>query len=98
MVTTFADSDWAGCKATARSTSGGTAKIRRHWIKSWSATQHSIVINSAEAELVAMVKAGAEALGMMSMMRDLGNEDVKEASVWCDASAAIFAPCVLPLC
>ena len=50
-LTGYTDSDWAGCRKTARSTSGG-AILR--------ATQTS----SGEAELVAMVKISCEMIGM----------------------------------
>ena len=52
----FSDSDWAGCKRTGKSTSGGLVKIGEHFIKGWSKTQASITLSSAEAELVAMCK------------------------------------------
>ena len=35
-VTTFTDSDWAGCCRTARSTSGGIITIGSHMIKTYS--------------------------------------------------------------
>ena len=35
----LSDSDWAGCRRTARSTSGGATMFGHHLLKSWSATQ-----------------------------------------------------------
>ena len=35
-VTAYADSDWAGCKKTGRSTSGGIVTIDWHAVKSYS--------------------------------------------------------------
>ena len=46
----YSDSDWAGCKRTARSTSGGVIMRGDHHIKSWSVTQKRVTLSSAEAE------------------------------------------------
>ena len=42
----YSDSDWAGCRRTARSTSGGPLILGNHFIKSWSSTQkkHHFVV------------------------------------------------------
>ena len=71
-VETFTDSDWAGCRQTGKSTSGGAVMIGEHFIKSWATTQASITLSSAEAEHVAMTKATAELLGLLHMVQDLG--------------------------
>ena len=86
-VETYTDSDWAGCRKTGKSTSGGAVTIGEHYIKGWSATQASITLSSAEAELVAMTKATAETMGIMSMIRDLGHD--KKGIVYADSSAAL---------
>ena len=41
-------------------------------MKTWSSTQASIAQSSGEAEYYALVRAASEALGMQSIMRDLG--------------------------
>ena len=61
-VTGYSDSDWAGCRKTGRSTSGGALMIGGHFIKGWSRTQNHVTISSAEAELFALVKCAAELL------------------------------------
>ena len=66
----FSDSDWAGCKATMKSTSGGIVMIGCHLIKSWSSTQKSITLSSAEAELIAAVKMTAELIGVTQFAFD----------------------------
>ena len=68
----FIDSDWAGCKATRRSTSGGAAKFGWHTIKSWSTTQTVVAMSSGEAELYSLTKGAAQTLGLMSLAQDLG--------------------------
>ena len=86
-VKAYSDSDWAGCKRTAKSTSGGVLMLGEHCVKSWSTTQKSISLSSGEAELVAAVKASSEALGLMSMMRDWGMS--VKGQVYVDSSAAL---------
>ena len=83
----FSDSDWAGCKRTGKSTSGGVIKIGEHFIKGWSKTQTSITLSSAEAELVALCKLAAEMIGLGSMASDFG-VDMKVV-MYADSSAAI---------
>ena len=68
----FADSDWAGCKETRRSRSGGLALLAGGPVKSWSNRQATPALSSAEAEYYAIVKAAAEALGIQALAADLG--------------------------
>ena len=49
-VDTYTHSDWAGCRVTGKSTSGGLTMIGGHLITSWATTQASIALSSAEAE------------------------------------------------
>ena len=86
-VETYTDSDWAGCRKTGKSTSGGAVTIGEHFIKGWSTTQASITLSSAEAELVAMTKATAETMGIISMIKDLGHD--MKGVVYADSSAAL---------
>ena len=83
----FSDSDWAGCKRTARSTSGGAIMAGKHLIKSWSSTQKNITLSSGEAELVAAVKMSTELIGILQLLEDWGVK--REARVYVDSSAAI---------
>ncbi len=86
-IDTFTDSDWAGCKATARSTSGGVAKVGWHTVKTWSTTQSVVALSSGEAELYSLTKGAAQALGLMALARDLGISI--GGRVHTDASAAL---------
>ena len=47
----FSDSDWAGCKKTSQSTSGGAIMTGNHCKKTWSTAQKNITLSSGEAEL-----------------------------------------------
>ncbi len=86
-LTGFSDSDWAGCKRTARSTSGGVILSGGHLLKSWSSTQRSITLSSGEAELVAAVKMSAELIGMTQLTADWGVPC--RGHVYVDSSAAL---------
>ena len=61
--------------------------IGRHCIRSWSKTQATIALSSAEAELIALVKSTTEGIGMTSLMRDVGRSG--KVQVYADASAAL---------
>ena len=82
----YTDANWAGCKRTRKSTSGGAVMIGQHCIRTWSKTQAVVAKSSAESELYAAVRTGCEALGTMTMMKELGKET--EVRIHIDASAA----------
>ena len=65
-------SDWAGCRRTRKSTSGGCMMVGKHLLRTWSSTQPSIAMSSAEAEYYALVEGATRSLGLQSMMRELG--------------------------
>ena len=71
VVTTYTDSDWAGCVRTARSTSEGIVALGDHVIKTYSRQQKVVALSSAEAELYAMVAASAENLAVAAYAKDL---------------------------
>jgi hypothetical protein len=83
----YTDSDFAGCVATRRSTSGGAVLLGSHLLKHWASTQKKITLSSGEAELGAVVRGVSEALGIQSVARDLGVE--LQPEVHADSSAAI---------
>ena len=81
------DSDWAGCRKTRRSTSGGIVLYGSHLIRAYSRTQATVALSSAEAELYATVRASAEYIGIASMLKDFGV--TKKGYLLGDASAAL---------
>ena len=87
VVDGYSDSDWAGCRRTARSTSGGVIMLGSHLLKSWSATQKNVTLSSAEAELVAAVKVCGECIGITQLANDWGIEICGRVHI--DSSAAI---------
>ena len=66
-IRVYTDSDWAGCRKTRKSTSGGFVMLGSHLIIHWASTQANVALSSAEAELNAIVKACSEALGLRNM-------------------------------
>ena len=71
QVDVFTDSDWAGCKTTCRSTSGGAMLWGKHCLKMWPSTPATVALSSAEAELYAFTKGAIQGLGMMALLHDL---------------------------
>jgi hypothetical protein len=87
LLEVFSDSDWAGCIRTRKSTTGGALMRGRHVLKTWSGTQATIALSSAEAELIAAVRGAAEGLAVRSLVRDFGLDCGLRIHV--DSSAAI---------
>ena len=83
----FTDADWAGCRETRKSTTGGCAVLGKHTLKGWSKTQALIALSSGESELYAALRASSEALGIIALLQDLGYQ--VKGEVWGDASAAL---------
>ena len=83
----YSDADWAGCKDTRKSTTGGAVMLGKHTLKTWSKTQTLLALSSGESELYAALKASAEGLGVMSMLKDFHYKVSGE--VLGDASAAL---------
>ena len=86
-VDIYTDTDWAGCPKTRKSTSGGCVMLGAHTIKSWSSTQTSTALSSAEAEFYGVVRGSGIGLGFQSLLRDLGI--ALPLRVWTDSSAAV---------
>jgi len=69
-IVCFSDSDWAGCRQTRKSSSGGGLRFGKHIIKTWARTQATMATSSGEAELYAAIKGSSEVLGAKSLMED----------------------------
>jgi hypothetical protein len=83
----FSDSDYAGCLKTAKSTSGGVLMIGQHYIKSWSSTQKTVALSTAEAELTALVKCSCELIGILQMAAEWNLP--LQGELFADSSAAL---------
>ena len=86
-LTTYVDTDFAGCTVTRRSTSGGCVMMGNHCVKHWSKTQSTIALSSGEAELGGIAYGMAQSIGVQSLCADLGI--VVDINLFSDATAAI---------
>ena len=81
------DTDFAGCKETRRSTSGGLVLYNGCLVKQWAKTQTTLALSSGEAELHGIAAGIAQGLGMKSLARDLGFS--MQIRIHSDATAAL---------
>ena len=87
-IDVYVDANWAGCRRTRKSTSGGCALLGKHCIKAWSKTQSIIAKSSGESELYGVIKGSSEALGLVTLAGDFGIE--LNTRVHVDATAARY--------
>ena len=73
-VSVLADTDYAGCPITRRSTNGGIVFDGAKPLTAWSTTQTTPAMSSGEAELYGCVKGSAEGLGVVSGVKDMGKD------------------------
>ena len=71
LVLLQTDSDWASCKSTRRSCSGGLLKIGQHLIHHWCRMQNQISLSSAESELYATNRGYCEMAGLTNLCREV---------------------------
>ena len=69
------DADWATCKESRRSNSGGTLQSGNHLIAAWSRVQPRITLGSGEGELCAGMRGISETLGFVHLMREFVSND-----------------------
>ncbi len=69
-----ADSNWADCAQTRRSTSGGALMHGTHVLCAWSVTQSVQALSSGEAEFYSVLKGAVEAPGLSALAEELGLE------------------------
>ena len=85
-INAYVDTDFAGCRRTRRSTSGGLIMLGGHMVKSWSRNQAVIALSSGEAEYYGIVRGASIGLGTQSILVDLGCS--AKLVAWTDAMAA----------
>ena len=85
VIRAYVDSDWAGCRKSRKSTSGGVLYFGESAVRGWS-TQAVIALSSGEAEYYAALKGSCAALGFQSMLVDLGMR--ASITLFTDSSAA----------
>ena len=62
-VVSTTDADWATCRESRRSNSGGTLQLGNHLIAAWSRVQPHMALSSGEAELYAGMRGISAPLG-----------------------------------
>lgn len=87
IIDAYVDTDYAGCRRTRKSTTGGLVKLGDHVIKSWSLTQSIVTLSSGESEYYGLVRGASVALGTRGLLEELGAP--LRVTVHADASAAI---------
>ena len=87
LLEVFSDSDWAGDRTTRKSCSGSVFFLNGEYIFSYSRTQRSVTLSSAEAEYYALTGATSEALGLQEATRFLTG-DLVELKAFTDSSSA----------
>ena len=88
VIDVHSDANWAGCKKSRKSSSGGTIAVGSHLIKSNAKTQAVIAKSSGESKLYGVIRASTEALGISTLLEDFGAVGIK-VSVGMDANAAV---------
>ena len=91
------DADWATCKDSRRSNSGGTLQLGDHLIAAWSRVQPRIAWSSGEAELYAGMRGISETPGFVHLMREFKTDDWSRIVHRVDASACraiMFETCM----
>ena len=86
IIEVCVESDWAGCRKSRKSTSGGVILFGGAAVKGWSSNQSVIALSSGEAEYYAASKGASQALGFKAMLADLGI--AAKIILYTDSSAA----------
>jgi hypothetical protein len=84
----FSDSDWAGDIHGRKSTSGHLIRVGGAPVGWGSRKQSTVALSATEAEYVAMGECAAEAMSIVSTLRDLGL-DTTQWIIRCDNEAAV---------
>nr|GEX08073.1 copia protein [Tanacetum cinerariifolium] len=91
-LTEFSDTDYAECKDTFKSTSGG-AQFLGEKLVSWSLKkQDCTVLSTAEAEYVSLSACCAQVLWMRTQLTDYGFS-FNKIPFYCDSKSAIAISC-----
>ena len=85
----FSDSDWAGCSASRKSTSGQVFRLGDSTISWRSKKQPVIALSSTEAEYVALCEAAQETTWLRRLLHDIGFEQKSPTMVYEDNQGCI---------
>nr|GEV57728.1 retrovirus-related Pol polyprotein from transposon TNT 1-94 [Tanacetum cinerariifolium] len=91
-LTEFLDADYAGCKDTFKSTSGG-AQFSGEKLVSWSfKKQDCTALSTAEAKYMSLSACCAQVLWMQTQLTDYGFH-FNKIPIYCDSKSAIAISC-----
>ncbi|GJY65538.1 putative ribonuclease H-like domain-containing protein [Tanacetum coccineum] len=91
-LTGFSDADYAGCKDTFKSTSGG-AQFLGEKLVSWSSKKQDCTsLSTAESEYVSLSACCAQVLWMRTQLTDYGYH-FNKIPIYCDSKSAIAISC-----
>ncbi|GKD98548.1 retrovirus-related pol polyprotein from transposon TNT 1-94 [Tanacetum coccineum] len=88
----FSDADYAGCKETFKSTSGGAQFLGEKLVNWSSKKQDCTTLSTAEAEYVSLSACCAKVLWMRTQLMDYGFH-FNKISIYCDSKSAIAISC-----
>jgi hypothetical protein len=85
----YTDSDWAGCAADRKSTSGCCFSLGSGLVSWFSRKQKSVALSSAEAEYMAASQASCEAIWLRKMLVGLFGQEMAPTVIHCDNQSCI---------
>jgi len=87
-IRAYVDSDWAGCRTTRKSTSGGVVQLLGCTVHHYARTQATLATSSGEAELYAIGSGVSEALGLMNFVKESNLATKIQLTIFTDSSSA----------
>ncbi|GJR66510.1 hypothetical protein Tco_0012575 [Tanacetum coccineum] len=93
-LTRFSDADYAGCKDTFKSTSGGTQFLGKKLVSWSSKKQDCTTLLTAEAEYVSLSACCDQVIWMRTQLTDYGFH-FNNIPIYCDSKSAIAISCNL---
>nr|GEX85225.1 uncharacterized mitochondrial protein AtMg00810-like [Tanacetum cinerariifolium] len=93
-LTGFSDADYAGCKDTFKSTSGGAQFLGEKMVSWPSKKQDCTAMSTTKADYVSLSACCAQVLWMRTQLTDYGFH-FKKIPIYCDSKSAITISCNL---
>ncbi|GKF51966.1 hypothetical protein Tco_0148433 [Tanacetum coccineum] len=91
-LTGFSDADYAGCRDSFKSTSGGTQFLGEKLVGWSSKKQDCTTLSTAKAEYVSLSACCAQVLWMRTQLTDYGFH-FNKIPIYCDSKSAIAISC-----
>nr|GFC51603.1 uncharacterized mitochondrial protein AtMg00810-like [Tanacetum cinerariifolium] len=91
-LTRFLNADYAGCKDTFKSTSGGAQFLSKKLVSWSSKKQDCTALSTAEAKYVSLSACCAQVLWMLPQLTDYGFH-FNKIPIYCDSKSSIAISC-----